>query len=77
VLYLNARNNKRYMIATHIDRKTSVPRKNVVPVVGYVKPDLKEELEKWAESEQRTLSSLAAYILTKALEDHQKQSGAR
>jgi hypothetical protein len=51
----------------------AVPRKNVKDISVYVQPEVREGLKVWADSEQRTLSSLCAYLLTKAYEDYQRQ----
>jgi hypothetical protein len=50
-----------------------VPRKNVQDISVYVKPEVREGFKAWADSEQRTLSSLCAYLLTKAYEEHERQ----
>jgi hypothetical protein len=56
-----------------------VPRKNVQDISVYVKPEVREGLKVWADLEQRTLSSLCAYLLTKAYEDyrHQQDKGGQ
>jgi predicted transcriptional regulator len=42
-------------------------------ITAYVEPEVKQRLQEWAKSERRSLSSLAAYLLTQACENHQKQ----
>ncbi|MGJ3250405.1 MAG: ribbon-helix-helix domain-containing protein [Elainellaceae cyanobacterium] len=43
------------------------------PVTVYIEPEVKEGLAAWAKKERRSLSSLAAYLLTKAYQDYQHQ----
>lgn len=42
-------------------------------VTAYLPEDIQAALETWAEEESRSLSSLATYLLTKAVKDRQKQ----
>jgi hypothetical protein len=42
-------------------------------VTAYLPEDIQTALEKWAEEESRSLSSLATYLLTKAVKDRQQQ----
>ncbi|HEY9736118.1 MAG TPA: hypothetical protein V6D06_07540 [Trichocoleus sp.] len=41
-------------------------------VVAYVPADRKKELEKWAESEERSVSWLVAKLIDKALQERQQ-----
>lgn len=41
-------------------------------VVAYVSPDRKKELEKWAETEDRSISWLVAKLIDKALQERQQ-----
>ncbi|MEM9447018.1 MAG: hypothetical protein AAGA75_00610 [Cyanobacteria bacterium P01_E01_bin.6] len=42
------------------------------PITVYVEPEVKEGLARWAKKERRSLSSLAAYLLSKAYQDYQQ-----
>jgi hypothetical protein len=42
-------------------------------VTAYLPEEIQSALEQWAEEESRSLSSLATYLLTKAVKDRQKQ----
>lgn len=42
-------------------------------VTAYVDPEVRKGLEAWAKKEQRSLSNLAAWILTNAHREHQEQ----
>jgi hypothetical protein len=42
-------------------------------VTAYLPEEIQAALEQWAEEESRSLSSLATYLLTKAVKDRQKQ----
>jgi hypothetical protein len=42
-------------------------------VTAYLPEEIQAALEKWAEEESRSLSSLATYLLTKAVKDRQQQ----
>lgn len=46
-----------------------VPRKNVVPVTLYIKPEDKERLERLADRENRTVSGQAAHIILRKLDE--------
>ncbi|MGE5659460.1 MAG: ribbon-helix-helix domain-containing protein [Actinomycetota bacterium] len=46
-------------------------------VTSYLDKDVKQVLEDWAEQEQRSVSSLIAYILTKAAREFQQQTGTQ
>lgn len=59
------------MIASEALGSSNLPRKNVEACVTYVKPEIKQALEDWAEKEHRSLSSLLAHLLTQAVEQHQ------
>ncbi len=47
------------------------------PLTTYLEPEIKEGLKQWAKAEQRTLSNLAAVILTNAYQDRLKQQGKK
>jgi hypothetical protein len=42
-------------------------------VTAYLPEDIQTALEQWAEEESRSLSSLATYLLTKAVKERQQQ----
>ena len=42
-------------------------------VTAYVTPQLKKELESWADEERRKLSNLISYILETAIEERNRQ----
>ncbi len=42
-------------------------------VTAYIDPEVKQGLEEWAKKEQRSLSNLAAVLLTNAYREYQKQ----
>jgi hypothetical protein len=56
----------------HCDVTTDLER-----VTAYVDPEVKEGLEEWSKKEQRSLSNLAAVLLTKAYRDYQEQQHAK
>lgn len=56
----------------HSDVTTDLER-----VTAYVDPQVKEGLEEWAKKEQRSLSNLAAVLLTNAYREYQKQQQAQ
>jgi molybdopterin-guanine dinucleotide biosynthesis protein A len=43
-------------------------------VVAYVSPELKKELEAWAEADERSVSWLVAKLIDKALQERRKQA---
>ncbi|PSB17797.1 CopG family transcriptional regulator [filamentous cyanobacterium CCP1] len=46
-------------------------------VVAYVPPEWKQELESWANAEERSVSWLVAKLIDKALKErHQQQAGS-
>ncbi|HAA26943.1 MAG TPA: hypothetical protein DCE56_03710 [Cyanobacteria bacterium UBA8553] len=47
--------------------------KNRGRVTAYLPEEIQTALEQWAEEESRSLSSLATYLLTKAVKDRQQQ----
>jgi hypothetical protein len=53
-----------------IDIKVPSRRKADV-ITAYLDKEVKQVLEVWAQSEQRSLSSLVAYLLTKAASSYQ------
>ncbi len=55
-----------------IDIKVPSRRKADV-ITAYLDKEVKQVLEVWAQSEQRSLSSLVAYLLTKAASSYQTQ----
>lgn len=42
-------------------------------VTAYLPEEIQAALEKWAEEESRSLSSLATYLLTQAVKEHQQK----
>jgi predicted RNA-binding protein with PUA-like domain len=52
----------------HPDVTTDLER-----VTAYVDPEIKQGLEAWAKQEQRSVSNLAAVILTNAYREFEKQ----
>jgi hypothetical protein len=52
---------------------TSSMTTQLEPVTVYIEPEVKEGLAAWAKKERRSLSSLTAYLLTKAYQDYQQQ----
>jgi Holliday junction resolvasome RuvABC endonuclease subunit len=56
-----------------IDIKVPSRRKADV-ITAYLDKEVKQVLEVWAQSEQRSLSSLVAYLLTKAASSYQTDS---
>ncbi|HIK16729.1 MAG TPA: hypothetical protein IGS53_15795 [Leptolyngbyaceae cyanobacterium M33_DOE_097] len=42
-------------------------------ITAYVDPEVKKGLEEWAKKEQRSLSNLAAVLLTNAYRNYEKQ----
>jgi hypothetical protein len=52
----------------HSDVTTDLER-----VTAYVDPEVKQGLEEWAKKEQRSLSNLAAVLLTNAYREYQQQ----
>lgn len=42
-------------------------------VTAYVSPQLKKELESWADEERRTLSNLISYVLETAVQERNRQ----
>lgn len=42
-------------------------------VTAYLPEEIQKALEKWAEEESRSLSSLATYLLTQAVKERQQQ----
>lgn len=52
----------------HLNVATDLER-----VTVYIDPDVKEGLEEWAKKEQRSLSNLAALLLTNAYREYQQQ----
>lgn len=46
---------------------------NASPSSAYVDLEVRKGLEAWAKKEQRSLSHLAAWILTNAYREHQEQ----
>jgi CopG-like RHH_1 or ribbon-helix-helix domain, RHH_5 len=55
-----------------IDIKVPSRRKADV-ITAYLDKEVKQVLEVWAQSEQRSLSSLVAYLLTKAASSYQTE----
>jgi hypothetical protein len=47
------------------------------PLMAYVDPDLKRKIEQWAEDEQRSVSSLIAYVLTQAVNNRNSRNPVR
>ncbi|UBF29376.1 CopG family transcriptional regulator [Kovacikia minuta CCNUW1] len=45
-------------------------------VVAYVPPELKRELEEWAQAEERSLSWLVAKLVDKALKERREQQNS-
>jgi hypothetical protein len=52
---------------------TSSMTTQLEPVTVYIESEVKEGLAAWAKKERRSLSSLTAYLLTKAYQDYQQQ----
>jgi molybdopterin-guanine dinucleotide biosynthesis protein A len=45
-------------------------------VVAYVSPELKQELEEWAQADERSVSWLVAKLIDKSLQERRKQRSA-
>lgn len=45
-------------------------------VVAYVPPELKQELEEWAQTDERSVSWLVAKLIDKSLRERRKQQSA-
>lgn len=56
------------------DTQGQVGKRKLDIISAYVKPELREALQQWAEEESRSLSSLMVYLLTKAVKDRQAGS---
>lgn len=45
-------------------------------VVAYIPSELKQELEEWAQTDERSVSWLVAKLIDKALQERRKQQSA-
>lgn len=54
-----------------------MPPKNRGRVTAYLPEEVQTALEEWAEQESRSLSSLATYLLTQAVKEHQQRERLR
>ncbi|MBE9136461.1 CopG family transcriptional regulator [Nodosilinea sp. LEGE 07088] len=45
-------------------------------VVAYVPPELKQELEEWAQADERSVSWLVAKLIDKSLQERRKKGSA-
>lgn len=53
-------------------KKKRMPRQNE-GVIAYISPELKKELEAWAEEEERSVSWLVGKLIEEAVKRHKEQ----
>lgn len=57
------------MIASPIPLQTLGNRLKASPLTTYLEPEIKDALEVWAQEEGRSMSNLAAFLITKAVKE--------
>lgn len=57
------------MMASPIPPQTLGNRLKASPLTTYLEPEIKDALEAWAQEEGRSMSNLAAFLITKAVKE--------
>ncbi len=66
-----------YHVCKKLDVKLTMGGKtDLERVVAYVPPELKQELEEWAQADERSVSWLVAKLIDKSLQERREQRSA-